>query len=113
MSTATRPSARERADALARLRRLTLYLAAGGLAATAGFGLLAAATFAGQPRSTTGSKTPPSIDAPGDASNGAGTVPAAPFGGSNGGLGRLGGQGVTPPAFGGSGGGHVSTGGSR
>jgi hypothetical protein len=111
-----------RARALGRLGFLTRATAIAGVAGTIGFGILAAATYAGQPR--TSDRAAPVAGSNDDGTSGTagttgddgpqgqqGEVPSDPF---TGGTGDLGAQPVAPPTFGGrTGGGHVSTGGSR
>jgi hypothetical protein len=119
--TTNRPSAWDRDRAFDRLRSLTFGVGVAGLAATAGFGALAAATYAGKPSPTsTVSQVDPatrsgtSDDSSGTGSGGTAQQPSDPFanGGSDGGFGSGGFLApFNPPVTSGHSG-HASTGGS-
>lgn len=118
MSESLRPSPFERERAFGRLRGLTTSIAVAGIAGTAGFGALAATTYAGQPGAATVEELPSTAQG-GDSLEGAGERGDDDSGGF---------AGLTNP-FSGNGGGvqppqsvrngtsshrvHVSTGGSR
>jgi hypothetical protein len=98
----------ERDRALGLLQRVTVGAAVAGVAATAGFGVLAALTDAGQPATTTTAGTS-STDPP-DSTQQPGALPDNPN--DNGSGGQLA-PAPTLPRSPGFGGGHVTTGGSR
>ncbi len=118
MSESIQPSPIERDRAFGRLRTLTTSIAVAGIAGTAGFGALAASTYAGQPGATTIAQVE-STSPDGGSTDGSGERAEGDANGSSGLTNLLPGTGggVQPPqsvrSSGSSHRAHVSTGGSR
>jgi hypothetical protein len=120
MSHDPRPHVHRRRDAIGRLRSLTTGAAIAGIAGTAGFGVLAARTWSGDPTATGATLDTPADGTGSGAGSGSGTTGTggttrpnrtgvAP---NTGGIGQ-GPTTTTPRVQRGSGTGHASTGGSN